>query len=38
MATVLFQPDVQSHVTVTSELNTGEPASRITVFSEQSTK
>ena len=38
MATVLFQPDVQSRVTATSELNTGEPASRITVFSEQSTK
>ena len=36
--TVLFRPDVQSRVTATSELNTCEPASRITAFSEQSTK
>ena len=36
--TVLFRPDVQSCVTATSELNTDEPASHITVFSEQSTK
>ena len=37
-STVLFRPDVQSRVTATSELNTCEPASRVTPFSEQSTK